>query len=371
MFAKKNLVAAAALMALVGAAQADVKVYGALDIAFGSFETAHEKGATGARTTKLDSGDMMTSFIGFSGSEDLGNGLKAEFALESFIGVDTGSNITNNAGQFWSRGSNVALSGAFGKVALGQYDNPLFTSGYTYNPFGSSMAFSPTMRHLSYIGQTSFAGVGFDTGWVNSITYESPNFGGFSFIGQFAPKETTAPETSNSYAVGGTYAAGPFGVSLTYVKGGLTSAITGTAAPFKNTVTGYFADQKVWDLGASYDFGMVKAFAQYTSIKTKKLIGDLDGTGSSLLETGLDAKTTIYQVGVSVPVTDKGTILASYGESKFKGDPAETASKDRVFSLGYDHFLSKRTDVYAVFSNNGRTDLEAGQTFAVGIKHAF
>ncbi|CAH0348098.1 porin [Aquabacterium sp. CECT 9606] len=79
MFAKKNLVAAAALMALVGAAQADVKVYGSVEASFGSFEAAHAAGAS-ERTTEVSSGNMMTSFIGFSGSEDLGGGLKAEFA---------------------------------------------------------------------------------------------------------------------------------------------------------------------------------------------------------------------------------------------------------------------------------------------------
>ena len=52
----------------------------------------------------------MTSFIGFAGSEDLGNGLKAEFALESFIGNDTGATVQNNAGNFWGRASNVAAT---------------------------------------------------------------------------------------------------------------------------------------------------------------------------------------------------------------------------------------------------------------------
>lgn len=362
MFAKKNLVAAAALMALVGAAQADVKVYGSIDASFGSFETAHVKDDSN-RVTAVQSGNMMTSFLGFSGSEDLGGGLKAEFALETFIGNDTGSNLPNLANGFWGRGSFVALNGGFGKIALGQYDNPLFTSGYTYNPFGSSMAFSPTMRHLysgGAIAGGGFAAVGFDTGFVNSITYETPNLAGFSAIAQFVPKESAAAATQNSYAVGATYAAGPFGASLTYVKGGqgLNSA--------------YTADQKVIDFGTSYDFGVVKLFGQYTSVKTKSVYDLVSVPLTPTLVTGLDIKARIYQVGVSVPVTEKGSVLVSYGENKTK-DSGEDF-KDRVFSLGYDHFLSKRTDVYAVFSNNAQVNTgndESGQTFAVGIKHAF
>ncbi|RZL02850.1 MAG: porin [Rubrivivax sp.] len=366
MFAKKNLVAAAALLALVGAAQADVKIYGSAEASFGSFETAHAKNlTTSSRVTAVESGNMMTSFIGFSGSEDLGGGLKAEFALETFVGFDKGNNIKNNADQFWSRTSNVALSGGFGKVALGQYDNPLFTSGYTYNPFGSSMPFSPTMRHLNYINQTAGtgaaaiagAGASFDTGWINSITYESPNLSGFSFVGQAALKESNAANTKNSYSLAGTYAAGPFGATLTYVKSGFTPAFTGGLQT-------YNGEEKIIDLGASYDFGAVKLFAQYTDIKE-------DANVSAVTA---DNKDRIYQVGVSVPVTEKGSILASYGELKHEiksGASAGLEAKDRVFSLGYDHFLSKRTDVYAVFSNHGQTNLESGQTFAVGIKHAF
>lgn len=344
MFAKKNLVAAAALMALVGAAQADVKVYGSVEASFGSFEAAHAQGAS-ERTTEVSSGNMMTSFIGFSGSEDLGGGLKAEFVLESFLAADTGSTVFNEAGGFWGRGSYVALSGGFGKVALGQYDNPLFTSGYTYNPFGSSMAFSPTMRHFYYNQSSitqSIGGTGFDTGFVNSITYETPNLGGFTATAQFSPKESTAPTAGNSYAVSATYAAGPFSASLTYVKSGIAVA--------------YDADEKVLGFGTSYDFGVLKAFGQYTQIKQ---------------ESGIANKDRIYQLGVSVPVTEKGSILAAYGKQQNKLEATGAKETDTIVSVGYDYFLSKRTDVYAVFSNNQHTDLKSGQTFAVGIKHAF
>lgn len=365
MFAKKNLVAAAALLALAGAAQAQssVKLYGALDIGVGSYQTAGTKSVT-----KVEGGNMMTSFFGLSGSEDLGGGLKAEFTLESFLAPDNGAMLSNNAGNFWGRGSNVALVGGFGKVALGQYDNPLFTSGYTYNPLGSSMPFSPTMRHLSYLGQTP-GGVGFDTGFVNSVTYESPVFSGFQAVAQYAPKETKAAKTADSYALAGIYNAGPLSATLTYVKGGNTSTVPVTTGIDKNTVTGYFANQKVIDLGTSYDFGVAKAFLQYTSIKTTQSITAADAVDATI--DAVNAKTKIYQIGVSVPVTDKATFLASYGESKYKSAPTATSTKDRVLTVGYDYFLSKRTDVYALAMNNGQTNLKSGQSFVVGVKHAF
>jgi predicted porin len=376
MFAKKSLVAVAAMLAAAGAAQAQssLKVYGSIDLGIGSFEAAHEKGVA-SRVTGVESGRMMTSFIGFAGSEDLGGGLKAEFALESFIGADTGSTVKNNAGNFWGRASNVALSGDFGKVALGQYDNPLFTSAYTYNPFGSSYGYSPTMRHMySFNGASGTPVLGFDTGWVNSVTYESPNFSGFSVVAQYAFKETNAstPDAANdknSYAVAGTYAAGPFAATLTYVNAGPSHA-SGTYATSNTSsaaLTGnfgnaaYVSKEKLTNLGASYDFGVVKAFGQYTYRKDNT--GELTG----------DPKITdkIFQLGVSVPVTEKGSVLASFGQLKRKAAGSDESGKDEVFSVGYDYFLSKRTDVYGVFTNNRQTDLVSGQTFAVGIKHAF
>ncbi|MFW9616077.1 porin [Aquabacterium sp.] len=355
MIAKKSLVAVAALLAAAGAAQAQssVKLYGLVDMGVASLEGAHDKGDSG-RTTQVRSGMMTTSFIGFAGVEDLGGGLKAEFTLESFLAADTGEaggpNTRNMAGGFWSRASNVALSGGFGRVALGQYDNPLFTSGYTYNPFGSSMLVSPTMRHFYNLGASAAdsAALGFDTGWVNSVTYESPNLQGFNVVAQAALKEAAGSSTKNSYTLAGSYNAGPLSAMLTYVKAGYTSANTA-----------YLADQKVWNLGASYDLGVAKAFLQYSDVKTTRV-----GT------TEEDYKDKIWQLGASVPLNDKAAVLVSFGQKKGKA-AGEDSTKNEVFSLGYDYQLSKRTDVYGAFVNERNTDLESGQSVAIGIRHNF
>jgi predicted porin len=348
MFAKK-IVAGAALLAVAAVAQADVKLYGSLDLSVGSY-----KAAGGKSTTQVSSGNMMTSFIGFSGSEDLGGGLKAEFALESFLLPDTGnsSNVYNNAGGFWGRGSNLALSGGFGKVAIGQYDNPLFTYGLSYNPFGSSMVFSPTMRHYYGLGlgnnvratsgtygPASTAALHIDTGGVNSLTYEAPVMGGFAGVVQWSPKESGAAGAKDSFTLGGSYNAGPLSLAVAY-------ASVGSAGPNAT----YGPQQKVTALGGSYDFGVAKAFAQYTSVNNK---------------TGSDDK--IWQLGAAVPVTAAGSVLVSYGQDKVSNN----GGTDKIFSVGYDHNLSKRTDVYTALTNEKATKLKSGTTFAVGIKHAF
>ncbi len=341
MFVKKNVVAAAALLALAaGAAQAQVKVYGYLDLSVGSYESAGSDSVTA-----VGSGNMMTSFIGFAGSEDLGGGLKAEFTLETFIAPDTGSTLTNNAGNFWGRGSNIALSGGFGKVALGQYDTPLFISGLSYNPFGSSMWFSPTMRHYYGLG-TGVAGgynpaLSTDTGWVNSITYETPALGGFTGMLQWSPSESSTPGEKDSFTISGAYNAGPLSLMAVYADHGVTDANTA-----------YVAEQEVLSLNASYDFGAAKAFFQYTDVDNSDNGGD-------------DA--SIYQIGASVPVTEAGKFLVSYGQLKYD----DSDLKDKIFSIGYDHSLSKRSGVYAAFTSERATGLSTANTFAVGVRHSF
>lgn len=360
MFAKKNLVAAAALLALVGAAQAQssVKLYGYLEAGVGSFKAAGDK-----TIGKVTSGDMMTSFIGLSGVEDLGGGLKAEFVLESFVGGDTGANLTNQAGGFWSRGSWVGLSGGFGKVALGQYDTPLFVAGLSYNPFGSSMTYSPTMRHFYNLGSLSTTNRGAanptDTGSVNSVSYDSPSFGGLTFSLQYSLKETSKAGESNSYGLGVAYNAGPLSAMLTYTDAGKSTA-SGTVTTIGSS---YPADFKAVNVNASYDFGMLKAFGQYTRFK-------YDSTSLQTVAglTSVD-KANVWQLGVSVPVTASGSVLASYGAAKYK-EPGDDASS-KILSLGYDHALSKRTSAYAALSTEKLTGVKSGRGVSVGVKHAF
>ena len=349
MFAKKTLVAAAALLAVAGAAQAQssVKLYGYIEASVGSFEDFNFGTMTTDRATKVESGNMMTSFFGLSGSEDLGGGLKAEFVIESFLAGDTGSEVRNLAGGFWGRGSWVGVSGDFGRVALGQYDNAFFTMGLLYNPFGSSMTFAPTM--VSYYSGSGAATLGYDTGWVNSITYETPNFGGFTASLQFAPKETSAGgDAKNAYALSAAYNAGPLSVMGVYTSSGNT----GSAA--------YTKVQKNFGLGASYNFGVAKLSAQYSQVK--------DETA------GADGKAKFFQIGAEVPVTDAGKVLVSYGQTKYD-DFSVADGKLKQFSLGYDHSLSKRSGVYAALTTKKLTGFglcdDSANTCAAGRRPAF
>ena len=86
----------------------------------------------------LVSGGNSTSRLILRGTEDLGDGLKAGFWLESTLFTDTGTSggvATAPAGQFWDRQATVQISNRFGEVRLGRDWNPVFL-GYVFSdPF--------------------------------------------------------------------------------------------------------------------------------------------------------------------------------------------------------------------------------------------
>ena len=61
-----------------------------------------------------------------------------------------------------------------------------------------------------------------------------------------------------------------------------------------------------------------------------------------------DVKSPLYQVGAVSPI-GLGFLMASYGHKDDDGTAA--ALHARTFSIGYDYFLSKATDIYAVAMN--------------------
>ena len=317
------LSALALAAATTASAQSSVQLYGLIDVSAGQFETAG-----GTRTKAVANGNMTTSHIGFKGSEDLGGGLSARFQIESFLRADTGEAGRFGADTFWARNAFVGLAGSYGGLYLGRVTTTLFVSTLLFNPFGDSFGFSPSIRH--YFG----GGVGVttgDTGWSDAISYASPKFAGLSFTGQVA-----AGEGNGGRNVGGNllYSGGAFAASAAYQQVEKGRSV---------------ADTTTWQLGAAYDFGVAKLFGQYG-----RVANDTSGVDHTLTE-----------LGTSVPVGD-GKLLLAWGRQASDTDITRTTT-----SLGYDHNLSKRTDLYAVYMNDKRTGVDSGNTLAVGMRHRF
>ncbi len=334
---KKTLIALAALAATGAFAQSTVSIWGAVDA---SYNYASADLAAGNQTKSfLGNSQLGSSKLGFSGVEDLGGGLKANFWLEAGLANDSGagkgSNSNNQAsgaspaaaggqGIVFQRRSYVGLAGNFGEIQLGrQYVNTFLGVQAAVDPFGTNGPADSTQLQLA-LGAT--LGARTITNASNLVGYITPTMGGFSANVQYFMGENTSgaanSDDGNGYSVTGQYAAGPLFVSL----GQQQTKYASTAA---------IGDYTLRSLSASYNFGVAKAVYTYAH-EEMALLGATPKNDSNL-------------IGVIVP----------FGAFNFKADYIRATNNiatvadatGELFGLGVDYAFSKRTTAYATYAN--------------------
>lgn len=342
---KKSLIALAVLASSGAAmAQSSVTVYGRLDASVGS----EKIGAPNVQSiSRLYTGNLTTSRLGFRGTEDLGGGLKAIFGLETTLNVDEPGRAATSLGD---RAAFVGLSGGFGTIKLGRHDTSfddirdLMVSSNVWD----SGVFATTE---STVGTTGYNAVGganlgdYGDRANNQIRYESPSFSGFSAGVSYGFGEATKPAKSDITAFNLRYKAGNLDVGYAYQENkAISAALVDTTREF-NT------------LAAAYNFGSFRVSGGWNQAKNQT-----------------NLKSDTYTVGVNVPV---GALDFSVGYSTAKAkQTGVTTEKGDAFSAGVTYSLSKRTRLYALITN-GDIENAAGVTdrkrdiYAVGIAHVF
>lgn len=327
---KKSLIAVALFSAFTGAASAqeNLTIYGILDVGL-----AHEDNGTSS-TTRMDSGNVYGSRLGFRGTEDLGGGLSALYTLEMGLNMDTGT----GQGPLFNRQSFVGVKGGAGTLTFGRQYTPMFRAQLAYDPFFTGFAGNAGRMMSNGAGPS---GPRTD----NSIFYVTPTVGGFEGQLLYGFGEQ-AGSMSKLREIGGAvgYTNGPVGVKLAHHN---AKDATGNVSA-KNT-----------NLSGTYDLGKAKLYAAYQVNKT----GSVLDTRDSL-------------VGVSVPL-GAGKLIASY----IRKDNRIVANADaRQAAVGYIHSLSKRTELYTSYgdiSNDGASAIRvptagaSDRLFNVGMIHKF
>jgi predicted porin len=378
---KKSVVALAALaVAGMASAQSSVTLFGVVDAGISYYDVKNAAGVKQSQWAQTTAG-YNTSRLGFRGTEDLGGGLAASFWLEAGLSNDNGgtggtavTSGTATATNFFNRRSTVSLSGGFGEVRIGRDYTPSFWNDTVFDPFGTN-GVGTNIIYAAHSSVLVGAGQATDNNAVrtsNTIGYFlPPNLGGFYGQVQYGfdenVKTTGLARSKAGRNVSGRvgYANGPLDVAVAY----------GQSTVSDNIVTGNTVDAKTFNLGASYDFGAVKAFAEVSRVKNTADLPVLFGDTNVNLNG--------YLLGATVPV-GPGLIRVAY--SQVKANIIGPDPRARKFALGYVHNLSKRTALYATYahiSNKDGANITTGGTpafaadarsangYDFGIRHAF
>lgn len=309
------------------AAMADsgnVKISGYLNVSVDSLDGCETTACTATKRNLNVSSN--SSNIVFSGDESLGNGLKAIWQLQTFIGMgNTGNGGTEE--DAWTNGNSiVGLEGNFGKIYAGKYDTPMKTVGTKVDLFRNSIGDNRNMTNDA----------GFDLRESNVVAYSTPTVNGLrgevmyiSNMGASSNTNTMAYEnTADAWSAAAMYENGPLMLAAAYEKHNLNDLGTG------------LEDEKSWRVVGGYSFGDAKVVALYQDQK------DRDGANNSDRKVwGLGGA---YKVGVH-------TFKLQY----YKADEVDNATTEDgadMWAIGLEHALSKRTSLYAVYARVNNDD---------------
>ncbi len=396
---KKSLFALAAVGAFAGVAQAQssVTVYGILDVGYRGESVRN--GTSKTQTNVLNgTGNETTSRLGFRGTEDLGGGTRAFFTAE-FELYPTDWNLSGNANAgLFNRQSFVGLGQkGIGQASIGTQYTPIHTAvgrtdpGQQNNSFGNVIY---AVNSSTGNGQTTTA---YTVRMNNSLAAQTDRFAGFQANVFYVANNSSTTQTSSA---GGNTNNQGWGLGLNYVwqklnvdaayqafnqttMVGLTQSVAvvsnpTTRATITSTPTAFAVtngrDDQVY-VGAVYDFGILKAYAQYVN---RKLVSGVN--------VNQEIQRTAQQIGVRGNLTKTVEGWASVGNGRFTasstaGTPAFAATTATAnftgYQIGSNYWLSKRTNMYVIFGSTQVSQAstvvasEGANNYALGLRHTF
>ncbi|MEN3029738.1 porin [Chromobacterium amazonense] len=363
----KKLIALA-LAALPAAAMADVTIYGQIRGGYEynkTYSSTLSKDANGKPQGGSEINDW-TSRLGFKGSEDLGNGLKAIWQVESRVNVD-GSNSTG----FGTRDTFVGLAGdGWGQIRLGRLSNYPNLDMEQVDP--------------GYYSGQSVGGLGMftrlDDRVNNAVRYDSPTWYGFSYAALWGVDEARAVGLNGSRTnrqfvnIGLSYEnAGYFG-KYSYASWGDASNVAGSNKDWHRLEAGYNANNIYLAFGyqqiQGYGFGSYYNSALGTKINAGYITGGVSQAviDTSKLKTKELALTGGYTFGAFTPYFS----YAKGYDANFNGSTVNNSGYDQ-YVLSLDYAVSKRTEVYTSYGHVKwkLPGADNENSFGLGLIHRF
>ncbi|EGC51363.1 TPA: porin [Neisseria meningitidis] len=319
------------------------------------------------------------SFIGFKGSEDLGEGLKAVWQLEQDVSVAGGG-----ASQWGNRESFIGLAGEFGTLRAGRVANQFDDASQAIDPWDSN---NDVASQLGIFKRHDDMSV--------SVRYDSPEFSGFSGSVQFVPAQNSKSAYTPAHfvqnkqnqpptlvpAVVGKPGSDVYYAGLNYKNGGFAGNYAFKYAKHANVGRDAF---ELFLLGSGSD--EAKGTDPLKNHQVHRLTGGYEEGGLNLaLAAQLDlsenadktknstteiAATASYRFGNAVP-----RISYAHGFDLIeRGKKGENTSYDQIIA-GVDYDFSKRTSAIVsgawLKRNTGIGNYTQINAASVGLRHKF
>ena len=374
-----------------GAQTSNVQLYGRANLGLDYYSAEGASGAGGGSSSDREGRVRVfdnSSRVGVRGTEDLGNGLKAVFQIETGVNVDNGSN-TGQGGQgnsstgFWaSRDSFVGIDSGFGRLTFGRQTiwisngvNAQFSSNYinTEVPWTDGRALG---RIPNVAGRTS-----------NVVLYTSPTFAGLNASVYYSPNAQEAVQTSATADTNGAIwgatvrgSFGPFYAQFDYISNegntpagggvrpdssgfklgaswgympGARIGVIGTLVEANNAAgltLGDEVDQYGWTINWEHTFGNLQVMAQYGQLGS---LNDCDSDGAPGNIGCGNSGARGYMVGARYLLSKRTWVYGSYngvsnrsnqfsdytssGITSVNGAPVPYGADPEIFAIGILH----------------------------------
>jgi predicted porin len=410
---KKSLFALAAVTAFAGAAQAQssVTVYGILDVGYtgGNLRSSNTTSGVNKTTVNRFSNNMESgSRVGLRGNEDLGGGTSAQFVYE--VNIAPAGNQGDFAGFGTMRQAYVGLTQkGLGNTRVGT-QNTLFweqagsnTTGQLAQTLGSMLAPTSAGAFSSSVNANSFASAGtisnsngaatdaYTSRTTNTLNLRSERMAGVMLKGSYTLNNQNQNQVnvttagSSGYTQGTTNQSGyqvafdwniakaniqasyaGFTSENPYTMTNATGAFTaGSSTVWTGTAQGTNVKDNQTLITGSYDFGILKAYAGWTNRKV-----------TNSINSNLFAKRSAQEIGVRSFITPKIEGWASAGNGRFSAYGSGQPTANIVgYQLGSNYWMSKRTNLYAIYGQNGTSSTSNGaynaNQYSIGARHTF
>jgi predicted porin len=268
---------------------------------------------------RFGSNQYSYSWFGLQGDEDLGGGVHAVFKLESLFTSGTGQTPPNT---IFTRDAYVGLSdNKYGSIWFGEAMSLTDETGWFIDPLQEQVG-------------TGIGNFAYGRAWgprSNVVTYNSPNWSGFSFRVQ-----NGFGNTAGNFQAGRQFSVSSQYTGASFAAYGVYEEIRDANGDFSDL----YASSREYMAGATYTIGGLKFYTGY-----QQLVSSGQYTVATTFNPDAATRSQQEWVGASYQATPALAFQAGW----YHGNVNHGGGTGNLGAIGTTYNLSKRTFVYLTF----------------------